>query len=246
MSETGKKPPQSAPSILTEAAYTENWPAHLARPDGLIVTIEDSRGAPGPAGLSVADTIWRTGAHGTPPPEGARICVVDGLARAAAFAAADPGLFVVPRAEVVRASRQYGFDPAQDNSGFKTYHLNPATVTSHVIHENGARLSLAHWLEKGNDLGFSEFWLHGADAEKAGSGFPCDLLKHAHRLAPEARFWISGGGRSAAHVETIAPLPGLVALIVADDVLADLAATAEKDGDTTVDGAQDAQAVTGV
>lgn len=163
--------------------------------------------------------VWRVGAGGTAPP-GAHVCVAEGLRQAVEIAEDADGLWVVPRVCVRRASRQYRFDPAQDDgSGFRTYHLNPATFAAWEVREDGAPVPLAEWLRRAAGLGFDEIWLHDETAEQAGGGYGCDLIDRAHRILPEARFWVSGGGRTAGHVRTVAARPGVKAVVMGVDLL---------------------------
>lgn len=203
------------PRMLVESSSGERHPcadALIVRPDN-----DDEENRVGP--LDPATAVWRLGPDDMPP-AGARISVAGSLLKAAVVAQDRPDCNVVPRAEVRRAAHRYSFDPFQDNSGFKTYHLNPATVSAYEVIEDGATVALGEWMRRAAALGFDEIWLHGVDAEEAENGFDCGLLARARKIAPETRFWISGGGRTAAHVETIAGRPGLVALVV-DEAVAD-------------------------
>jgi hypothetical protein len=165
--------------------------------------------------------IWRI-AQGTPPPPGASLCVADGLDAAAALAVEAPKLAIIPRAEVRRVAPRYGFSVGNGGSGFSTYQLDPASVGAFTVSESGRNEPLGDWLEHATTLGFYEVWLHGIEADEAGLGFPCGLLAKAHRIAPDMRFWMSGGGRVPAHVATITKMPGLAALIIEADVLSGL------------------------
>ena len=167
------------------------------------------------------DVIWRVRRGGSAP-QGARVCVAEGLDAAAELAVGTPDMVVVPRAEVRRASSRYGFNPAITGSGFSTYHLDPASVQAFSVRERGRTVALGEWLSQAQTLGFREVWLHGVEAQEAGRGFACDLLAKAHRIAPRLQLWISGGGREPAHFANAARLPGLVALVVEAQVLAEM------------------------
>ena len=191
----------------------------VAGADAVIVTVA----ADGPPDdlppEQAAAFVWRVGPGGEVP-RGAHVCVAEGLQRAIVIAEDAADLWVVPRVCVRRASQQYRFDPSQDDgSGFKTYHLNPATFAAWEVREDGAVVPLAEWLERAAGLGFDEIWLHDETAELTGRGFGCDLIDRAHRILPEARFWISGGGRTAGHVRTIAAKPGVEAVVMNADLL---------------------------
>ncbi len=215
MTDTETASEHRGPKILVDS------PSGAGHPDADAVILRPPSGGaetrPGPRDPALA--IWRLGPD-DPPPPGARIVVADSLLAAAETAQDRPDCTVVPRAEVRRAARRYGFDPAQDNSGFKTYQLNPATVAAYEVSEDGTTVTLGEWLRRAAALGFGEIWLYAADAEEAGRGFDCVLLDRARKIAPDALFWISGGGRTAAHVAVIAGRPGLAAL-VADEATAD-------------------------
>lgn len=183
-------------------------------------TIRDAGTAQDLAGNGAAD-IWRI-APGTTLPDGAGICVTEGLAAAVSLSAEAPDLTVIPRAEVARTAHRYGFSAGNGGSGFSTYQLDPATVAAFSVAEAGRNLPLDDWLTKASALGFDAVWLHGVTAEAAGLGFPCDMLAKAHRIAPDMAFWISGGGWQQRHFDTIAPMPGLAALVVPADVLSGL------------------------
>jgi hypothetical protein len=141
---------------------------------------------------------------------------------AAGLSARASGLAVVPRIEVRRATKRYWVTPDNSGSGFSTYHLDPATATAFLVADDGQDLPLGDWLMRATGLGFSEVWLHSSDAAAAGRGFSGDLLARAHRTAPQMRFWISGGGTSLRHFETIAAMPGLAAIVVDTASIADL------------------------
>lgn len=164
--------------------------------------------------------IWHL-APGAPPPAGATLCVVDGLTAAAEAAAGPEAPAIVPHAEVRQVAQRFGFTPGQAVSGFSTYRLDPASVSAYEVGEEDRTVPLGDWLAQAAALGFAEVWLHSPAAEAAGQGFPCAMLAKAHRLAPGMRFWISGGGRQAGHIETAAAGPGLAALVVPADIAAD-------------------------
>ncbi|MDP3862554.1 MAG: hypothetical protein Q8Q63_13325 [Phaeovulum sp.] len=200
------------PSLFVEAGSTETF----AGADALICTAGDGEAA----AAAAAPLIWRC-APGSAVPAGARVCVADGgLGAAAQLRAAAGGAFVVPRVEVQRAARRYGFATDASGSGFSTYHLDPATAAGFDVDDGGRQMSLADWLAEAARLGFAEVWLHSRDAAATGRGFAADLLARAHRLAPHLGLWLSGGGASAEDIERVASRPGLVALVVPQAALA--------------------------
>jgi len=166
--------------------------------------------------------IWHL-APGEPPPNGATLCVVDGLAAAAEAASGPEAPAMVPRAEVRRAAQRFGFKPGRAVSGFSTYQLDPASVSAYEVGEADRTVPLGDWLAQAAALGFAEVWLHSPAAEVEGHGFPCAMLAKAHRLAPGMRFWVSGGGRLRRHFETAAAGPALAALVVPSDIAAEFA-----------------------
>lgn len=200
--ESGAGTLQNRPGIFAEVADAQaavDVDAHIC-----------VAGAVAPAG----PVIWRC-APGTLAPAGARVCVVDGGLDAAVRLRVDGDrLFVVPRVEVQRATRRYGFSADASGSGFSTYHLDPASAAGFEVDDAARQVALADWLAEAARRGFAEVWLHSRDAAAAGRGFAGDLLGRAHRLAPELGFWLSGGGAAFGDVERIAAQPGLVALVV--------------------------------
>lgn len=180
-------------------------------------------GGPGSAHPGdVPDVIWHL-APGMPVPAGAKVCVVDGLAAAAELAVGPEQAAIVPRAEVRKAAQRFGFTPGDAVSGFSTYRLDPVSASAYEVVEEGRTVPLGDWLARAAALGFAEVWLHSPAAEAAHQGFPCAMLAKANRLAPEMRFWISGGGWQRAHFETAASGAGLSALVVPADVAAEFA-----------------------
>lgn len=164
--------------------------------------------------------IWRCG-PGHSVPATARVCVADGgLAVAVRLQVGAGAVLVVPRVEVQRTARRYGFSTDNSGSGFSTFHLDPATVAGFDVSDGGRQVSLADWLSEAEQSGFAEVWLHSRDAETSGRGFAGDLLERAHQLAPALGIWLSGGGATRDDIERVAMRPGLVALVVMPQVLA--------------------------
>lgn len=173
------------------------------------------------AGAAAPDdvVIWRC-APGQMVPDSALVCVADGgLAAATQLRAKVGSTIVVPRAEVQRTERRYGFLTNTSGSGFSTYQLDPATATGFDVADGGRSLPIADWLAEAVRLGFAEVWLHSHDAAAVGRGFAGDLLERAHRLAPALGFWLSGGDAAPADIERMVGRPGLVALVVSPQVL---------------------------
>lgn len=160
--------------------------------------------------------IWLW-APGDTLPAAARVCVAaTGLVAAAELARIAPAVFVVPRVEVRRASRNYGFSRDNSGSGFNTFQLDPATVAAFTVLDAGTDTPLADWLRRAGELGFSEVWLQCSDSAGVSTG----LLVQAHRAAPELGFWVTGDSRWLRRVETAQVPPGLAALVVAPADLA--------------------------
>ena len=200
--------------IFAEADPLFSWPAA----DAVICAMPSQE----EAAPEREDIVWRW-SQGGHLPSVTQICVVDeGLTAAAKLCADTEGLFVVPRAEVRRVSRRYSFAAAAPGEGFSTYRLDPASVSAFVATDSGREYPLADWLRQAGELGFSEIWLHGSGAASARQGFPVEILARAHRLAPQLCYWLSGGGCALEHFETIAPMPGLAALVVPGEDLAGL------------------------
>ena len=174
--------------------------------------------------------IWRWSPGCQVPPQ-ARVCVAEGgLEAAADLRDRAPSLAVVPRIEVQRAARSYGFAQHSGGSGFATYHLDPATARGDMVRDSGQEMPLADWLAQAAGQGFAEVWLHSTDAAAAGHGFSADLLKRAHRDAPAMGFWLSGGASGPGDIDRVAALPGLVALVVPQAALALVCPSAAADG----------------
>lgn len=168
----------------------------------------------------VGPVIWRC-APGASAPAGARVCVADGgLDAAVRLSAQAGGAFVVPRVEVQRVARRYGFSTDTSGSGFSTYHLDPASAAGFEVEDAGRQVALTDWISDAARRGFAEVWLHSRDAAAVGRGFAGDLLGRAHRLAPELGLWLSGGGTAFGDIGRIAAQPGLVALVVPETALA--------------------------
>ena len=196
----------AGPGLFVEAATPTQYPGA----DAVICDVPDELAE----GQQSAGVIWRW-SRGRELPALARFCVAEGgLVAAAGLSAGAAGLAVVPRIEVHRATRRFGFSPDSSGSGFSTYHLDPATATAFLAADGGQDVPLGDWLGRAAELGYPEVWLHSRDAAAAGGGFSHELLARAHRIAPQMRFWISGGGTSLSHFEAMAAMPGLVALVV--------------------------------
>ena len=218
--------PETEPQAAPEGPARPDLFALAAAPHPLdgadaVICAAPAEGAGMPPDLGV---IWRWSPGCQVPPQ-ARICVAEGgLAAAAGLRDAVAGLVVVPRVEVQRAARRYGFSQHSGGSGFATFHLDPATVGSFIARDQGRETELADWLAQAVELGFVEVWLHSLDAAAAGHGFAADLLHRAHRDAPGMGFWLSGGARDQGDIDRVAALPGLAALVVPEAVLASLGA----------------------
>lgn len=85
---------------------------------------------------------------------------------------------------------------------------------------------LANWLAGAAALGFDTVWLHGIEAAGARRGFPIEMLRKAHGLAPEMAIWLSGGGCEVRHFERLASEAGLAAVVAPETDLARLEAEA--------------------
>ena len=161
------------------------------------------------------------------PPGPATIWAADGgLGRAAALCDRRAGVRVVPRAEIRRGSSRYSFVPASPGEGFSTYRLDPGSVAEFLVLDGDHEIALANWLAGAAALGFDTVWLHGIEAAGARRGFPIEMLRKAHRLAPEMAIWLSGGGCEVRHFERLASEAGLAAVVVPETDLARLEAEA--------------------
>lgn len=177
-------------------------------------------GGAGPSPL--AGIIWRWSPGRTLPAE-ATICAADGgLDAAAGLAAERRGLTVAPRAEVRQGASRYSFVPALPGEGFSTYRLDPGSVAEFLVTEDGRDTRLADWLKRAARLGFQTVWLHGVEADAARRGFPIDMLRRAHRLAPGVTFWLSGGGCVLRHFARLTAEAGLTTVVVPEANLAAL------------------------
>ena len=215
---------------------SEIRPAACARPKLFVQTGSGCDGTDGmvvPAGAEIAEGAAQSGeiirrcARADRPPEPATIWVADGgLDGAAALRDGSPGMRVVPRVEVRRGSSRYSFKPASPGEGFSTYCLDPGSVAEYLVLDSGGEIALADWLARAVALGLDTVWLHGIDAAGARRGFPIEMLRKAHGLAPEMAIWLSGGGCELRHFERLAPEAGLAAVVVAETDLAGLEAEA--------------------
>jgi len=210
------------------------------RPRLFVETGSGCGGADGmvvPAGTEIAEDaaldgeIIRRCPGADRPPGPATIWVADGgLDRAAALRDRDvgigAGIRVVPRAEVRRGSNRYSFRPASPGEGFSTYRLDPASVAEFLVLEGDHEIALANWLARAAALGFDTVWLHGIEAAGARRGFPIEMLRKAHRLAPQMAIWLSGGGCEVRHFERLASEAGLAAVVAPETDLAQLEAEA--------------------
>jgi hypothetical protein len=182
-----------------------------------------------PAGVEIAEGAAQSGeiirrcAGADRPPEPATIWVGDGgLDRAVALCDRQAGIQVVPRAEVRRGSSRYSFNRARPGEGFSTYSLDPGSVAEFLVLEGDHEIGFANWLARATALGFDTVWLHGIEAAGARRGFPIEMLRKAHGLAPEMAIWLSGGGCEVRHFERLASEAGLAAVVVPETDLARL------------------------
>ncbi|MFQ5565399.1 MAG: hypothetical protein ACE5EU_03455 [Paracoccaceae bacterium] len=215
---------------------SEIHPVEGERPR-LFVETEDGAGAADgmvvPAGARIAEDAVRNGevirrCQGPDRPPGpATIWVADGgLDRAVALRDCGEGIGVVPRVAVRRGLSRYSFRPANPGEGFSTYCLDPGSVAVFLVCDGGQAIALADWLDRASALGFDTVWLHGIEAAEARRGFPIEMLRKAHGLAPELAIWLSGGGCELRHFERLAPETGLAAVVVPETDLARLEAEA--------------------
>lgn len=187
--------------------------------DGMVVPV----GAEIPEGAVWNGEIIRRCPGPDRPPGPATVWVADGgLDGAAALCDGHAGIRVVPRGEVRRGSSRYSFVPTSPGEGFSTYRLDPGSVAVFLVLDGGRAVALADWLARAAALGFDTVWLHGVEAAGARRGFPIEMLRKAHRLAPEMAIWLSGGGCEMRHFERLASEAGLAAVVAPETDLAGL------------------------
>lgn len=121
-----------------------------------------------------------------------------------------PALNWVPHLTVYKPSLSYRFSGPAIGEGFSFYIPDMAAIKGWQVTDRD--LSLIEAITRATELGFNSLWLHSQEAELQAKGLALEMLEKTYG-GPLA-IWISGGAAELKHLNNLARVGGVEAVVV--------------------------------